>query len=172
MISNECSINFRLIVIMCIKPHLCVVTHAILTLWHRSTNCKSCSLRPELLGASSPPHRGQPLYGTRGPVRRHEDKVVYWSRITVLSLSLLSASHRLPWPLIRNTWVPYAATTHVRCIIQVVNLLHELFSMVLTITYFRYFPLLLQDLVTLMVCPWMLVIKSQYFLFIWNISQI
>lgn len=79
------------------------------SLWHGRTNCKSCSLRPELLGASSP-HRGQPLYGTRGPVRRHEDKVVYWSRITVLSLSLLSTSHRLPWPLIRNIWIPHRVT--------------------------------------------------------------
>lgn len=73
---NSALISDRLFY-LCIKPYLCVVVaHAILTLWHRRTNCKSCSLRPELLGASSPPLRGQPLYGTR----RHEDKVVYCSR--------------------------------------------------------------------------------------------
>lgn len=111
MISNEFSINFRLIVLFVYKTlFMCCNTRDILILWHRRTNCKSCSLRPELLGASSPPHRGQPLYGTRGPVRRHEDKVVYWSRITVLSLSLLSTSHRSPWPLIRNTWIPHRVT--------------------------------------------------------------
>lgn len=110
MISNKFSISFRSIVIIVNKPlFMCCYTRDILTLWHRRTNCKSCSLRPELLGASSP-HRGQPLYGTRGPVQRHEDKVVYWSRITVLSLSLLSTSHRLPWPLIRNTWIPQRIT--------------------------------------------------------------